>query len=133
MRSYLTKPNYEKYYKVIYTNTQGIADTPTMKAFLIHYRKLYFKYQEYCKKGIHKIGTPIYGKDVICVPVTNDITKALNPNDVKRSLRTLLKDKWDKPLIIPFIYYGDTFEEFKELIASLNINNTEIKIIGDTI
>lgn len=117
-------------YRVLYTNLRGVAYTATLKIFRLKFRKDYLKYKAICLKGHHYIGVPLYSKNVICVPVKENPEDEPSKKYLIKGLKNTLRKKWDKPLIIPYIYTGIPPEDFKKLVMSLNQGNNEIKLVG---
>lgn len=117
-------------YKVLYTNTRGVAYTASLRVFRLKYRKDYYRYKGICNKGMHYIGVPLYSKNVICIPVKHNPEDDANRKFFFKGMKKCLKKTWDKPLVIPYIYVGYPQEVFKEKVLELNQGNNIIKFIG---
>lgn len=117
-------------YKVLYTNLKGVAFSPTLKIFRIKYRTDYFRYKAICNKGNHKVGIPLYSKNVICIAIKDDPEDEPNKKYFIKGIKTCLKKTWDKPLIIPYMYMGLSPRDFKEIVLKFNTGNNIIHFIG---
>ena len=108
-------------YKVVYTNLDGLPSTMTLARTMIKNPKGWKRYRNACKKGIHNINTAVCYRDTIYVADRKKFSDQSNPKYILKGIKSALMHSWDKPVVIPMVYFEGI--NFKETVLSFANGN----------